>query len=108
MDRRPQCKLKATLGFAMVTAVLAVIAAPGCSGAEGNCEDLCAMEAECASNGSNPDTDAIPFDEEGCRQTCSGLAEQDPAFADGVAARVDCLEDQLDQGNGCFPCPVEG
>jgi hypothetical protein len=108
MDRRPVCKPGATLRAAMVTAVLTVIAALGCSGAEGNCEDLCAMEAECASNGSNPDTDAIPFDEAGCRQTCFELAEQDPGFADGVSSRVDCLEEQLDQGNGCFPCPVEG
>ncbi len=108
MDRRPVCKAGASPWAARVTAVLAVLAALGCSGAEGNCEDLCAMEAECASYGQNPDTDAIPFDESGCRQTCSDLSEADPAFADGVSARVACLEEQLDAGNGCFPCPVEG
>ena len=107
MDRRPVCKPEATPRAAMVTVAFAVLAALGCSGAEGNCEDLCAMEAECASTGPNPDTDAIPFDEAGCRQTCSDLAE-DPAFADGVSARVDCLEDQLAEGSGCFPCPVAG
>jgi hypothetical protein len=95
------------LAVLLGSALLAVFAAPGCGGAEGNCEDLCAMEAECASQGFDPDTDAIPFDEEGCRTTCTDLAE-DPAFAEGVAARVDCLEDQLDEGAGCFPCAVSG
>lgn len=66
------------------------------------------MEAQCASYGTGQDSGAIPFDEEGCRTACNSLAEDDPAFADGVADRVSCLEEQLDEGSGCFPCTIDG
>ena len=79
----------------------------GCSGTEGDCEDLCAMEAECQQSFGGQDSGAIPFDQDACRSTCNSLTEDDPAFAEGVADRVSCLEEQLDQGF-CSSCSFDG
>ncbi len=109
MDRAPRCNPGAsvpTLAWPMILVLVASLA--GCGGAEGDCEDLCAMEAQCSADPSYSDIDAIPFDEEACRSTCSAFAEEDPAYADGVADRVACLEEQLDSGGGCFPCSFDG
>lgn len=65
------------------------------------------MEAECQQSFGGQDSGAIPFDEEACRSTCSSLAENDPAFAEGVADRAACLEEQLDQGF-CSSCSFDG
>jgi hypothetical protein len=110
MDRAPHCKHEATARPAVAAVAFALLAAGflGCSDPEGDCEDLCAKEAQCASYGDGTDTGAIPFDEESCRSTCTAFAEEDPAFLDGVAERSACLDEQLDQGYGCFPCTFEG
>jgi hypothetical protein len=79
----------------------------GCGGTEGDCEDLCAMEAECQQSFGGQDSGAIPLDQEACESTCNALAKDDPAFADGVAQRVSCLEEQLDQGF-CGSCTFDG
>jgi hypothetical protein len=65
------------------------------------------MEAQCQPGGGQSDTDAIPFDEAGCRDACNSFAE-DPAYADAVAERVSCLEEQLDEGFGCSACTIDG
>lgn len=110
MDRAPHCKHEAMSRSRRIGFVLAAVAACflGCSDPEGDCEDLCAKEAQCASFGDGTDTGAIPFDEDGCRSSCTAFAEEDPAFLDGVAERAACLEEQLDQGYGCFPCTYDG
>jgi hypothetical protein len=93
-------------GWVGIAAVIAALTA--CGGSEGSCEDLCAMEAQCGSSGTGQDSGAIPFDEAACRSACTSLVEDDPAFADGVAERVGCLEEQLDEGLGCGPCSIDG
>ncbi|NUO48956.1 MAG: hypothetical protein HOV80_08885 [Polyangiaceae bacterium] len=83
------------------------VCALGCGGSEGDCEDLCAMEAECQQRLGGQDSGAIPIDQDTCRSTCNSLVEDDPAYADGVANRVSCLEEQLDQGF-CGSCSFDG
>lgn len=101
MDHGPLSKATAKASFApfLLAAIL------GCGDPGADCEDLCAIEAQCTAGN---DTDAIPFDEESCRATCSRFAQDDPAFADAVAERVACLEEQLDSGGGCFACTYDG
>jgi hypothetical protein len=77
--------------FSSLLAVLAVVPWLGCDGSDAGCEQLCAIEADCAS-----DTDAIPVDEEACLSSCRDLAAEDPEYAEAVEERAACLE-----ANGC-------
>lgn len=58
----------------------------GCGDA--GCPELCEKTASCAATFGQPEQSAAT-----CEAQCEALSQEDPAFAEAVAERAECLQD---------------
>ena len=103
-DRSPACKCRANATAGATGWLLCGIAAIllGCSGSDVGCSELCAKEVQC-----RQDLGVMVPDEQACVDTCEALAADDPAYADAVEERAECIQEasceEVVFGFGCAP-----